>query len=123
MPFTDPHHLHDAFAAAFAAADVDALVDLYETNAVQLAPDGRKVTGREGLRTVFESLLNAGVRLEGTQQTALVVGDLAVTSTQYEVRTIGPDGEPRTAAARTAEVSRQQADGSWRVVIDVPAFA
>jgi len=32
----------------------------------------------------------------------------------------GPDGKPVTLAAKSADVLRRQADGTWRFVIDNP---
>jgi len=123
MPYTHPEHLHDAFVEAFSSGDPDALVDLYEPDAIQAGPDGQVTTGRDQLRSVFAQLLAAGITVHGTQVRALVTGDLALTSTRYEVETTAPDDAPRTAVVHTAEVSRRQPDGSWRVVIDAPGFA
>lgn len=123
MSFTHPKQLHDAFLEAFSSGSPDALIDLYEPDAVQLGQDGQVVTGRDQLRHVFEGLLTAGITLRGTQDKALVADDLALTSTRYEVETTAPDGTQRTLLVHTAEVSRRQADDSWRVVIDAPGFA
>lgn len=119
MSFMHPDDLHEAFATAFQAGDVAVLVDLYEDGATQVQQDGT-VTGRDELAGVFARLLASGPTMQGDPQKAVVAGDLALTSTHY---TFGADvpGGARTVA--TAEVSRRQADGSWRVVIDVPTFA
>ena len=123
MPYTHPEQLHDAFAEAFNSGHPDALIDLYEPDAIQLGRSGQVISGRDQLRSVFVGLLAAGITLQGTQVKALVAGDLALTSTQYAVDTTAPDGAQRTALVHTAEVSRRQSDGSWRVVIDAPGFA
>ena len=118
MSFTHPDHLHAAFAAAFRAGDVPTLVDLYEDDAVQVQPDGT-TAGHDRLTAVFTGLLAAGLTMDGEPQRAIVAGDIALTSTHYTWGG-GADGQRRVA---TAEVSRRQPDGSWRLVIDVPAFA
>lgn len=120
MSFTHPDGLHAAFAAAFQAHDVAALVDLYEDNAVQVQQEGATATGRDALTDVFTHLLASGLTMQGDPQRAIVVGDLALTSTHYTFGADAPDGA-RTVV--TAEVSRRQPDGNWRVVIDVPGFA
>ena len=119
MSFTHPDELHVAFAEAFQAGDVRSLLDLYEAGAVQVHPDGTK-TDRDGLAEVFTQLLASGVTLHGDPQKAVVAGDLALTSTRYTIDDSDRPGGSRTVA--TAEVSRRQPDGSWRVVIDVPSF-
>ncbi len=123
MPFTHPDQLHNAFVEAFSSGKPDALIDLYDPDAIQLGQSGQVTRGHDGLRSVFVELLAAGITVHGTQDKALVSGDLALTSTRYEVDTTGPDGVQRTALVHTAEVSRRQSDGSWRVVIDAPGFA
>lgn len=123
MSFNHPNEIHDVFARAYASSDVDALLDLYETGAVQLQQDGGTLQGREHLRGVLEALLAAGVELSGEQRLTLIADDISLTSTRYEVKSEGPDGERVTTAVVTAEVSRRQPDGTWRVVIDAPAFA
>ncbi len=119
MSFTHPDCLHAAFAAAFQAGDVAALVDLYEDSAIQVQQDGT-VTGRDELADVFARLLASGMTMQGDPQKAVIAGDLALTSTHY---TFGADASGGARTVATAEVSRRQADGSWRVVIDVPTFA
>lgn len=120
MSFTHPDDLQAAFAAAFQAGDVTTLVDLYEDSAIQIQQNGATVTGHDALAGVFTRLLASGLTMQGDPQKAIVAGDLALTSTHY---TFGADGPDRARTTATAEVSRRQADGSWRVVIDVPAFA
>ena len=120
MPFASPDQLHTTFADALAAGDVDALVDLYETGAIQLQQDGHVLTGRDNLRPVFVALLKAKPDMQGSQRHALVAEDIALTSTSYEIRTQDPDGHPVTVKVVSAEVSRRQPDGTWRVLIDAP---
>ena len=118
MPFSAPAALHTEFAAALAARDVDALVAMYERGAIQVQADGRTTTGKEAFRATFEGLLSGPLPQGGSQRVAAVAGDLALTSTEYTFPS--PDGG--TTVMRTAEVSRRQPDGTWRVVIDAPYF-
>lgn len=120
MSFAHPDGLHTAFAVAFQTHDVAALVNLYEDGAVQIQQDGVAITGPDALADVFTDLLASGLTMQGDPQQAIVVGDLALTSTHY---TFGADGSEGVRTVATAEVSRRQPDGSWRVVIDVPGFA
>jgi ketosteroid isomerase-like protein len=45
-------------------------------------------------------------------------GDVALVSGTWTLT--GPDGEPVTMSGRSTDVARQQPDGTWRWVIDVP---
>lgn len=123
MSFTEPDELHKTFAAAFDAGDVASILDLYEDDAVQVQPDGTIVTGHDKLAESFTRMIQAGMKMQGAPQRAVITGDIALTSTHYEYPTDGPDGTKTVTHVATAEVSRRQADGSWRLVIDSPAFA
>lgn len=121
MPFSRPEDLHAAFSEAMQAQDVDALLDLYEPNAIVVLPDGTRLTGSDALRAMFDRLVAAGTGMQGTPRKVLVADDVALTSTAYEVES-GQSGDQATTT-ETAEVSRRQPDGSWRVVIDAPTFS
>lgn len=118
MAFHSPSELHTEFSAALQQQDLDTLTAMYEDDAVQLQPDGTTVTGASAIRTVLEQLIGNGVSLQGEQRLALVAGDLALTSTVYTL----PRGDGGSSTISTAEVSRRQPDGTWRVVIDTPTF-
>jgi ketosteroid isomerase-like protein len=46
--------------------------------------------------------------------------DLALVISEWSVSGTGPDGKPVNMAAKSADVLRQQADGTWRFAIDNP---
>ncbi|MBV8955780.1 MAG: nuclear transport factor 2 family protein [Solirubrobacterales bacterium] len=115
MSVPSPDKMHETFGGAFAAKDIDALLDLYDESAIQLQQDGEVLHGRDALRPVFERLLNTPMDAAGTQRKPMVNGDVALTSTRYDFEV---DGIPTHMV--TAEVSRRQPDGTWRVLIDAP---
>jgi hypothetical protein len=89
------------------ARDVDGIVALYEQDAVLALPDGSLAEGAEAIRAFFNQLPARTVAL-GKQSPALIIDDLALTSTVLS---------PEIA---TAEVARRQSDGSWRWILDRP---
>jgi hypothetical protein len=82
--------------------DVDGMVDLYEPNAILDDGSGSLAIGKTAIRKVFMDL----VADLGTQQAAIICGDLALTSTRLSDGTV------------TAEIARRQSDGTWLWVID-----
>ncbi len=46
------------------------------------------------------------------------VGDIALNTVEHTLRKNSSDGDTDTLRFRAAVVSRQQADGSWRFLID-----
>ncbi|GAA0925773.1 YybH family protein [Pseudonocardia zijingensis] len=106
----EPEDLSRLFLRRVNAGDVDGLVALYESDAVLATPDGGEVRGEAGIRAFYAALVASAPRFApGEQHPALRVGDLALTSTRL------PGG-----AGATAEVARQQPDGTWRWILDRP---
>jgi ketosteroid isomerase-like protein len=117
MPARSPEEIHALIAAAFAAGDVDAFVDLHEPGAVTVVPpEGRRVTGhaeiRAALAPIFVLRPQASIEVLGK----LEAGELALTHARVHV--VAGDGLDITG--RGTVVSRRQPDGSWRIVLDNP---
>lgn len=123
MNITHPDQIHDAFTAAANAHDVDAVLDLYDTAGVNVELDGTQTTGQEAMRASFAGFFSVLRRIEGTDRKIFVAGDVALTSAHWNAEFVMPDGSVVTQEGTTAEVSRRQADGTWKIVIDDPTFA
>ncbi len=94
------------------AGDLDGLVSLYEPHATLATGDGKSVVGKDAIRAFYQSLLITKPQFApGQESPPLINGLLALTSSTLL------DG------TTTAEVARQQPDGSWLWVIDQPAIA
>ena len=106
-PARDPQDLERLLVSRQRAGDVDGMTALYEPRAALDCGDGRLLQGRAAIRAFYAELTAAGRKFEfGDQRAALISGDLALTSTRA------------TDGSVTAEVARQQADGTWLWVID-----
>jgi ketosteroid isomerase-like protein len=77
-------------------------------------------SGREGIRQYFQGLIDAGVgdAALDTRQVE-VSGDLGYGVGAYRLSIRPPAGEPVHDRARYVLVYRRQADGAWRVVVDM----
>ena len=121
-----PDYVHTEFARAFAARDLEALVNLYEEDAKFVNMDGTEVQGKPGIRVALQGFLTAaGSDGVMTMETNYVseCGDLAMLSNTWVLKATGPDGKPLEMTGKTVEVARKQADGGWLMVIDNPAGA
>ncbi|MFI7676481.1 YybH family protein [Actinophytocola sp. NPDC049390] len=118
MPATEPAQLHDLFSAAVNAKDADALLALYEPAGTAVHLDGTTRTGEQALRAMIDELLSTIEHIDGRTRKVIVSGDIALTSVTWHARL--STGEE--AGNTTAEVVRRQPDGTWRWVIDDPAF-
>ena len=119
MPATEPEQIHRLFEQRFNAGDLEALLELYEPDAVLVPQPGVVVEGIDGIRDALRWLLDRNGRITVDSKLVLRVGDLAYLSNRWSL-TDGtmPDGSAADLGATTAEVARRQADGSWLYVID-----
>ena len=116
LPST-PAAINAAFAAGYNSRDVDALLVLYESDAVATNPDGSTATGTDAIRVHLGHLVELGGSMTSLNRYAIPNGDLALVGADWEI--VFTDGrEP--IAGRSAEVVRRQPDGSWRYVLDPP---
>lgn len=105
-PARDPQDLERLLVSRQHAGDIAGVVALYESNAA-IDIGGQNSRGHRAIREYFARLVAAGRKFQvGEQREALVVGDIALTSTRF------PDGSV------SSEVARRQPDGTWLWVID-----
>ena len=116
-----PEELDRLFAQALNAGDLDALLALYEPNAALAAQPGQVVTGTQSIREALQGFIAMKPTLTMLEtKTIMQTGEIALTSSKWHLTGTGPDGSPVTMDGHSAEVSRRQADGTWRIVIDSP---
>ncbi len=113
-----PAELHERIRDGVNAADVDALVNCYEPDAVFMAEDGAQAVGLDEIRAAYEAIVSFGGTLTLETRYAVERGELALMSNQYTFSMPG-----YSASWITAEVARRQPDGSWKYVLDNPYAA
>ncbi len=115
---TRPDQMPAAFAAAFNARDVQALLSLYGPEAT-MVPDGS--TSVRG--AAIGDALNGYLALQGPinmkLERAVVEGDTALVVASWTLDGKGPHG-PLQLKGTTADVLRRSADGGWTYLIDAP---
>ena len=116
-----PEELDRLFAQALNAGDLDALLALYEPNAALAPQPGQVVTGAQSIREALRAFIAMKPTLTMLEtKTVMQTGEIALNSAKWHLTGTGPDGSPVTMDGHSAEVSRRQADGTWRIVIDSP---
>jgi len=115
VPAFRPLEIHSLFLEAFNRAYVEALVALYEPNAVFSTARGIAV-GHDAIREAYQQILAGGGQMELETRTVLESGDgLALL---HGVWTFRRDGH--VSSGMSTEVLRRQADGTWLFVLDEP---
>ena len=120
----DPSVLMDAdraFAAAVAQDGVEAWVSWFATDGAQIQPGSGEIIGHDAIRSLMAGLDDPNFTLSWEPMRADIAasGDLGWTTGLYVSEGIGPDGEPRRGQGRYVTIWRKEADGSWKVVMDL----
>jgi uncharacterized protein (TIGR02246 family) len=108
------------FEQCLDAGDVDAVADLYETDAKLVNADGRIVSGYEAIRAVLANLVRGRTRLRGRVEREVCVGDVALLYTDWEGTSVDADGGKLDRSSRALELLRRQPDRSWRLIVGDP---
>ena len=108
------------FSALLAEGDLDAMVDLYEPDAVFAPHPGEAVIGREAIRDALRPLLTLEPRMTGEIERVLMAGETALVANRWTLTGTQPNGSAVELAGVSADVLRRRADGSWGIAIDDP---
>jgi uncharacterized protein (TIGR02246 family) len=100
--------------------NLDSLMMLYETDACFASQPGQLAKSPETIRQSLRSFVDRNGKLDLKVKRVLQTSDLALVTTEWSFSGTGPDGNPVNMAAKSADVLRHQADGTWRFVIDNP---
>jgi len=115
MPAGRPLEVHSLFLEAFNHADVEALVALYEPNAIFSTASGIAV-GHDAIREAYQQILSDGGQMELETRTVLDSGDgLVLLHGAWTFRRGGTIN-----SGMSTEVVRRQPDGTWLFVLDEP---
>jgi uncharacterized protein (TIGR02246 family) len=115
-----PKEVLDSVVEGINSGDLDALMTLYETDACFASQTGQIAKGPESVRQSLHNFINLKGKLNLKVKRVLQASDLALVTGEWSFSGTGPDGNPVNMAAKSADVLRHQADGTWRFVIDNP---
>ncbi len=120
MTARKPEEIHELFAQAYQAGDLEGILALYETEATFVLQSGERVRGHAAIREALRNFLVAKPRFELQQEQVVQADDIALIISRWTIDGASPDGQPARMEGRTADVARRQPDGRWLVVIDHP---
>jgi uncharacterized protein (TIGR02246 family) len=115
-----PEQLHRSFQDAFNRHDLDAIVALYEPDAV-LAGVGGPIRGTAAIRAAYLEFLAPRPTIDLQTTEVNRVGELAMLHGWWTLRETGLDGLPSQREGWNTETVRLQPDGRWLFVIDNPS--
>lgn len=123
-PPADPAVLMEAdraFAADVAERGTEAWVSWFATDGAQIQPGSGEIVGHDAIRTLMAGLDDPNLTLtwEPLRADIAASGDLGWTTGSYVSEAVGADGEVQLGQGRYVTIWRKQADGSWKVVMDL----
>lgn len=111
-----------AWAKAFSSKDLEGTAAFVDSTGSILPPNTQVVTGPAAVRAMYEGYF-AMPALSGAWQPTKVEaarsGELAYSVGTWELTFNDPSGKPTTDRGKYATVWRKQADGNWKVVLDI----
>ncbi|MDP3230628.1 MAG: DUF4440 domain-containing protein [Acidovorax sp.] len=120
MPHTTPQQLLHSLVGAMNRGDIDAATAHYEPNAVLVVQPGVEALGFVAIREALSGMLAGRPQLVTLGHHVFRSGNLALCHSSWQMTIKGPDGSLIEMKGLSADVLRQQSDGTWRIAIDNP---
>jgi ketosteroid isomerase-like protein len=115
-----PEEVLNSIVEGINTGNIDSLMTLYETGACFATQPGQLAKSPESVRQCLLNFIDLRGNLDLKVKRVLQASDLALVTTEWSFSGTGPDGNPVNMAAKSADVLRQQDDGTWKFVIDNP---
>ena len=105
---------------AVGAKDVEKTMSYYADDALMMPPNIPTLTGKQSIRTLWKSLLEAPGFAGGWKATKVdVSGHLSYVTGTYEITETDDSGKAMTDKGTYLKVWKKQPDGSWKCVADM----
>ena len=110
------------YSETLSRKDTDAFVGFYAPDGAMYPPEGSDVKGPDSIRSFVGPFFKDPAF--ATKSTLLTVevsqgGDMGYTFDLLELTATRPNGEPGTERLRDFHLWRKQADGSWKIMVDI----
>ena len=115
-----PEQTIGRFSALLAEGDLEALTELYESQAAFVPRPGHTVSGQDEIRASLQQFLALEPQMMGEIERVITAGDTALVANRWSLVGTGPNGAPVEMNGVSADVLRKRPDGSWGILIDDP---
>ena len=111
--------MYDEIELAYATGDVDLYVGIYTADAMQMPPDAPIVIGSEQIRASTQMFFDAfSIDAAVSLQEAVITGEWGFDRCTATHSLTPKEGGPTTSMySKVLEISKRQADGSWKCYI------
>ena len=115
-----PEEVLNSVTEGINAGDLNSLMTLYEPLACFASQPGQLAKSPDGIRESLRGFIDMNGKLDLKVKRVLRASDLALVTTEWSFSGTGSNGKRVDMTAKSADVLRQQPDGTWRFVIDNP---
>jgi ketosteroid isomerase-like protein len=115
-----PEEVLNSVTEGINAGDLDSLMTLYEPLACFASQPGQLAKSPADIRESLRSFIDMNGKLNLKVKRVLNASDIALVTTEWSFSGTGSDGKHVDIVGKSADVLRQQPDGTWRFVIDNP---
>jgi uncharacterized protein (TIGR02246 family) len=122
MKALEPAQIHECFEKALVAADLDALLAIYEPDAVVVPEAGQVLKGTDAIREHLAGLIAMKPQLKSETTVTVQSGDIAMLRARWTMKFVTAEGEA-VVEGESTEIVRRQSDGGWKCLIDNPYSA
>jgi len=108
------------WSTAMGTKNVDEFMKYFADDGVLMMPNMPAMNGAATIRSSIEPMMpSMSVSWTATNAEVAASGDLAYTTGTYQASMTMPDGTMHPDNGKYATVWKKQADGSWKVVVDI----
>jgi uncharacterized protein (TIGR02246 family) len=115
-----PEEVLNSVMRGINARDLGSIMTLYEPLACFASQPGKLAKGPDGIQESLRGFINMNGKLDLKVKRVLKASDLALVTTEWSFSGTGSDSKRVDITGKSADVLRQQPDGTWRFVIDNP---
>ena len=115
-----PEEVLNSVTEGINARDLDSLMTLYEPLACFASQPGQLAKSPADIRESLRSFIDMYGKLNLNVKRVINASDIALVTTEWSFSGTGSDGKHVDIIGKSADVLRQQPDGTWRFVIDNP---
>ena len=108
------------WAAAFNRGDAVAVAGLYTEGAIVMPPDIEMVRGRQGIQELWQTMIQRGLKdIVFTTVEVQTDGNTAYEIGRVSLTLYAKDQAPKPMSSKYVVVWKRQADGSWKLHVDI----
>ena len=105
---------HAALAAAFNTGDVNTVMNMYDVTGIIVPKPEKPVSGKEKFEEAIKAILSIKGTMEIKTVYCLQTGNIAVGRSEWSIT----EGDEVKISAKGIEVMKEQADGTWKIIVD-----